>query len=191
MCHREVVARGLVAILSEDPERFSVVRLPSITSSVAAVDVVIYDLALARDGPDGHLADLTRRLGGRVVGIANGADTVSAARASALGLSSCLTLESRASDVMLGVVRAAAGVRLAPAVSAPLLSEREREILVLIFAGLSNAEIAAKLVVSPNTLKSHIRSAYRKVGAQSRAQAVAWCALHGVEPDAPLVTTDG
>lgn len=52
------------------------------------------------------------------------------------------------------------------------LSERESEILVLIAEGASNAEIARDIHLSPNSIKTHIRNAYRKIGARTRAQAV-------------------
>ncbi|MDY7103297.1 MAG: response regulator transcription factor [Actinomycetota bacterium] len=52
------------------------------------------------------------------------------------------------------------------------LSERESEILVLIAEGSSNAHIAEVVHLSPNSVKTHIRNAYRKIGAQTRAQAV-------------------
>ena len=52
------------------------------------------------------------------------------------------------------------------------LSERESEVLVLIAEGLSNLDIAASLSISPNSVKAHIRSGYRKLGVATRAQAV-------------------
>jgi DNA-binding NarL/FixJ family response regulator len=52
------------------------------------------------------------------------------------------------------------------------LSERESEVLVLIAEGLSNLEIAQSLNISPNSVKAHIRSGYRKLGVATRAQAV-------------------
>jgi DNA-binding NarL/FixJ family response regulator len=52
------------------------------------------------------------------------------------------------------------------------LTEREREITVLVAAGLSNDEIAARLVVSPATVKTHANRAMAKVGARDRAQLV-------------------
>jgi len=53
------------------------------------------------------------------------------------------------------------------------LSEREIEVLQLIADGLSNAEIADKLVIAVGTVKRHINNIYGKLGVQSRTQAVA------------------
>jgi DNA-binding NarL/FixJ family response regulator len=52
------------------------------------------------------------------------------------------------------------------------LTEREREVLALVAAGLSNEDIAAQLVVSPHTAKTHVNRAMTKLGAHDRAQLV-------------------
>jgi DNA-binding NarL/FixJ family response regulator len=52
------------------------------------------------------------------------------------------------------------------------LSDREREILALIGAGRSNAEIAAELFISMATVKTHVRHVFAKLGVRDRAQAV-------------------
>jgi DNA-binding NarL/FixJ family response regulator len=62
--------------------------------------------------------------------------------------------------------RAAAPARLA------LLTDREREVLTLVAAGMSNEDIAAHLVVSPHTAKTHVNRAMTKLGAHDRAQLV-------------------
>ena len=54
------------------------------------------------------------------------------------------------------------------------LTDREREVLALVGAGLSNEEIAAKLVVSPATAKTHVSRAMVKLGARDRAQLVVY-----------------
>ena len=60
------------------------------------------------------------------------------------------------------------------------LTDREAEILALIVQGKNNAEIAALTYLSPNSIKSYIRSTYRKIGASSRTQAVLWGVQHGL-----------
>ncbi|MEF2978493.1 response regulator transcription factor [Subtercola sp. YIM 133946] len=62
-------------------------------------------------------------------------------------------------------------------------TDRESEILALITQGKSNQEVAALTYLSPNTVKSYIRSIYRKIGAGSRTQAVLWGVAHGFTPD--------
>lgn len=63
------------------------------------------------------------------------------------------------------------------------LSEREAEILALITQGKTNAEISSLVFLSINSIKSYIRSAYRKIGATSRVEAVLWGVEHGFKPD--------
>jgi DNA-binding NarL/FixJ family response regulator len=63
------------------------------------------------------------------------------------------------------------------------LTDRESEILALITQGMSNAEVADLTYLSPNTVKSYIRTIYRKIGVASRTQAVLWGVQHGFTPD--------
>ena len=63
------------------------------------------------------------------------------------------------------------------------LSPREAEVIALITQGLSNQEIADRAYLSINTVKTFIRSAYRKIGATKRTEAVVWGIAHGFRPD--------
>lgn len=63
------------------------------------------------------------------------------------------------------------------------LSERESEILALITQGKTNSEIAEIVYLSMNTIKSYVRSAYRKIGVSNRVEAVLWGVDHGFKPD--------
>jgi len=60
------------------------------------------------------------------------------------------------------------------------LTTREVEVLKLIAAGLSNTEIAAALVLSVATVKTHINHIFQKTGARDRAQAVRYAYQHGL-----------
>lgn len=68
------------------------------------------------------------------------------------------------------------------------LSERESEILALITQGKSNAEIAGLVYLSINSIKSYIRSIYRKIGARNRVDAVLWGVDNGFRPDYSRIT---
>ena len=62
------------------------------------------------------------------------------------------------------------------------LTEREREIVALVGQGLSNDDIAARLVISPATAKTHVNRAMAKTGARDRAQLVVLAHRHGLVP---------
>ncbi|WP_210650910.1 response regulator transcription factor [Nocardioides sp. SYSU D00065] len=78
-------------------------------------------------------------------------------------------------------VPARSGLRTSSEVD--LLTVRERETVAHIATGKSNNEIAEEMQISLNSVKSYIRSAYRKTGVQSRSQAVLWAVSHGVRAE--------
>lgn len=67
-----------------------------------------------------------------------------------------------------------------PAPHALGLTPREEHVVALIATGAPNKEIARRLGLSMNTVKSHIRTAYRAMGVTSRTQAVLWAVDHGI-----------
>lgn len=74
-------------------------------------------------------------------------------------------------------------VRRMPAPSQPEewgLTPREQEVLRLVAAGLSNKEIAARMYLSPHTVKAHLRSILDKLHLHSRTEAAAWAVRHGL-----------
>ncbi|WP_281260654.1 response regulator transcription factor [Nocardia nova] len=110
------------------------------------------------------------------------AEIVAAIRAAAAGQSTFdATVSQRLVDALIGA-------RDRPAPSAPAagtptpggLTAREAEVVALITRGLSNAEIAAHLFVSPATVKTHINNAFAKIGARNRADAVRYGYRHGL-----------
>lgn len=66
-----------------------------------------------------------------------------------------------------------AGGGSSPAEPFPELTEREREILDLVARGLTNTEIASRLVLSPKTVRNHVSNVFGKLQVASRAEAVA------------------
>jgi DNA-binding NarL/FixJ family response regulator len=81
---------------------------------------------------------------------------------------------------------AGAGGRPEPPASLDVLTDREREVLVLVARGLSNHEIGAELFVTPATAKTHVSRLLMKLGARDRTQLVVLAYESGlVEPQAP------
>jgi DNA-binding NarL/FixJ family response regulator len=62
----------------------------------------------------------------------------------------------------------------------PDLTERQREVLVLVVAGLSNQQIADKLVISHSTARTHVSTIYARLGVANRAEAAALAMRQGL-----------
>jgi DNA-binding CsgD family transcriptional regulator len=77
-----------------------------------------------------------------------------------------------------------ATLELAPTTSASILGEplttRERVVLAELGEDVTLEDIARRLFVTRNTVKSQVRSVYRKIGVSTRAEAVAWAKAAGI-----------
>jgi DNA-binding NarL/FixJ family response regulator len=156
-------------------------------------DVVLMDLRMP--GTDGVAATrelAARRPEVRVLILTTYADDASVFPALQAGARGYLTKDTGA-EALAAAIRAvhAGGVHLDPAVQARLLSAasgtppdeltpREAEVLKLIAEGLSNAEIAERLVVSLATVKTHVNRIFAKTGVRDRAQAVRYAYREGL-----------
>ncbi|MEP9384655.1 response regulator transcription factor [Nocardioides sp. KR10-350] len=183
---QEVVARGLTAMLADCPDRVIVTVLPSVRSRAHGVDVVLYDSIGLHNNDGADLEHLIRNTDAKVLVYSRDMRPDLRARALAMGADAWVSMSARSADLVEAIELTAAGKplpdqeeRVGQEVG---LSPREVEILALITQGLPNHDIAARLYLTINTLKSHIRSTYRKIGATSRSQAVAWAMQHGFAP---------
>lgn len=182
---QEVVSRGLTAMLSDYPERIIVTALPSRFATAENVRVVLYDTYGLHRSAGEDLQHLLTNTNCKVLIYARDMRPDLRARALAMGAHAWVSMSIRARDLVEKIEMMAAGEPI-PEMSVggaeTGLSPREEEVIALIAQGLTNQEILDKLVLTINTLKSHIRSAYAKMGVNSRAQAVAWALSHGFAP---------
>jgi DNA-binding NarL/FixJ family response regulator len=120
---------------------------------------------------------IKRRLTARIVVVpATGADCDAAHLISA-GIDGVVPASEM--DHVLGLVvrSACCGLVSVPSplrhgIKPPAFSHRERQVLALLVAGLTNEEIAAQLYLAESTVKRHLTSAFRRLGARSRREAV-------------------
>ncbi|WP_444663562.1 LuxR C-terminal-related transcriptional regulator [Cellulomonas sp. CW35] len=68
----------------------------------------------------------------------------------------------------------------APLTGAETLTRRERVVLAELAEDVTLEEIATRLFVTRNTVKSQVRSVYRKIGVSTRSEAVSWAVTHGI-----------
>ena len=180
----DLIARGLRSVIGGDA-----------TLEVVAdhVDPVRLDVVLRAHRPQVAILDLdalnqlarVRELsrqhpGTRLVLVASQPTMSTCAQSLAFGASACLGRDTQARDLLAAVHLASRGLQLTPRHSgqsaAPpvagsqLLTPREAEILPMLQQGSSNAQIAQALQVGVETIRTHARNIYRKLGVASRQE---------------------
>ncbi len=190
-----VVVAGVAAILAH--EHIDVVETGASTPVISDVDIVLYDTFAQIHGNAVDLEDFVRDSDAKVVVYSWNLNPQLIEEAMAAGargyLSKVLTgpqIVAALRRVMDGEVVILAGDMETsvggagdwPGRSAGL-SPREAEVVALITQGLSNQDIADRAFISINSVKTYIRTAYRKIGVNRRAQAVLWGVQNGFEPD--------
>ena len=157
--------------------------------SILAPDIRVMAIDLAQPISLRRLrATLNQPDGERVVAVSPACGPLGARRAIRAGANS-LVLEDELETALVPAVRAvAAGFSVVPAVlrdgvDALNFSHREREVLRLAIAGHTNGAIATSLFLAESTVKSHLSSAYRKLGAGGRKEAASMI----LDPDEGLV----
>ena len=194
-------AQGLQAILSADPAIEVVATAGTVEAGCAAVrmhepDVVLMDYEL----PDGDGAVATERIKAevpatQVVMVTSFDDETVLVRAIEAGCSGFITKHKAIQEVSSAVRAAHAGEALiSPSMLARLLprlrqnprglgadlTPREVEVLKLLADGVSNQQIAEKLVLSMHTVRNHVQNVITKLGAHSKLEAVATAVREGI-----------
>jgi DNA-binding NarL/FixJ family response regulator len=195
---QHVVQTGLVATLLSHPDRFRVVRPPD-GPEHEDPDVVLYDvIALLEGGKD--LAYLIDHTFSKVLAVGRDLRPDLVARALRTGADGFFDIGASEAEVIQAVESAGTGWKQGdpgddPTVGATGstagraatgddagLTQQEHRVLAGIARGLSNQQIAAEMFLSINSIKTYVRQTYRKIGVNSRSQAVGWALQRGFEP---------
>ncbi len=191
----EIVVAGTAQVLMPFSDRVDVVELDTRMPVQSKVDVMLYD---SFGQTQGHLVDVTTLLNehaSRLVIFSWNVDEDLVDQALEAGASGYLSKALTAEELVTALEQVCAGDVVRPGAAReqePLgrwpgddlgLSAREAEVLALICQGLSNDDISERAFIGVNTIKTHIRSLYRKIGVASRTQAVLWGLDHGFRPD--------
>ena len=192
-----IVVGGVASMLEPYSDQVVVVELDSREPVVSDVDVVLFD-TFSQLRPDRvDLGRLTAGAPARVVVYSWAVEPELVRECLRQGAAGYLAKNLDGRQLAEAIVRVHRGERVVPA---PVeveedairgswpgqeagLTARESEVLALITQGLSNQEIADRSYLSINSVKTYVRTAYRKLGVSRRSQAVAWCMRHGFQPD--------
>ncbi|WP_205708398.1 LuxR C-terminal-related transcriptional regulator [Kineococcus siccus] len=194
----DVVLVGLAHLFDAYRDRVVVAEIDANASLHDDVDVVLYDSFAQPESDEEEVAALVRnpRVHRVVVYTWNFQPTL-VETARELGVHGYLSKTLPARDLVAAIEAVHAGERVFSTpprrASSALgldwpgrtegITDRESEILALITQGKNNADIARLTYLSPNTVKSYIRSIYRKIDVDSRTRAVLWGVAHGFTPD--------
>ena len=194
----DVVVIGVANILGKHPERVVIAEIDTNKPLSDEVDIVLYDSFAQPESDHDEIKVLVDNPRARKVVVYTWnfhPDLVEQARRQ--GVHGYLS-KSMAADDLVAALEAVHGGEVVVSEPPPRarpasgsdwpgrdtgLSDRESEVLALITQGKSNDEIAGLTYLSINTVKSYVRSAYRKIEVDSRTQAVLWGIDHGFKPD--------
>lgn len=192
----ELVVAGVAAVLAPFASRIEVVELDTRMPVVSEVDIVLYDSFGQVQGDAVDMEDLVKDTGGRVVVFSWNTEPALVARTIQAGAAGYVSKAVGGEDLVNALERVHAGEEVTPAEEDQseatfgrwpgqdhALSAREAEVLALICQGLSNQDIAEQAFIGINTVKTYVRTLYRKIRVTSRTQAVLWGIDHGFEPD--------
>jgi DNA-binding NarL/FixJ family response regulator len=181
----DIVARGLRALIDEDESLELVAngvehsQLPRMLASDEP-DVAIVNFGSLASAAE--LRDLHRRFPAtRLVVLANRPTSAESRQLLAFGATACLSKSSEARDVLHAIHLASRGLHVlppardaeVPPAGPDVLTPRETEVMELLQNGSSNAEIARELQVSVETVRTHARRIYRKLGVRTRRELLA------------------
>jgi DNA-binding NarL/FixJ family response regulator len=154
-------------------------------------DVVLYDVIKLKDGNDTELDHLLRYTVSTVIAIDRTLRPDLGTRARDKGVEWAITLDISPDELVAVIKDAVSGQLEHPGNVAQEwaaedflgasagISPRESDVLQLVVLGHSNQEIADTLFLSINSVKTYIRSTYRKIHATSRGQAIVWAIQNG------------
>ena len=187
----EIALLGLAAMLAQFPDQVQVVDLTTESTMPHHPDIILFDTFGRLPEEDVKLRKTIASNTAKVIVYSSVEDYPEEA-AKREGAAGYLSKSLGAADLVAAIVALhrdeqppAASDGSAPDLTWPGqvsgLSAREAEMMSFLVRGLSNHEIAARAYLSVNTVKTYIRTAYRKIGARNRAQAVVWGLRHGFE----------
>ena len=194
----DIVVMGVAHILEQYGDRVVIAELDTNKALSDMVDIVLYDSFAQPESDHDQISVLIRNPRARRVAVYTwnfDPDLIESARSQGVHGYLSKALPARELVAALEAIHAGEIVISDPpfrvhsigGLSWPGRSEgltdRESEILALITQGNSNAEVARLTYLSPNTVKSYIRTIYRKIGVTSRTQAVLWGVRRGFTPD--------